>query len=167
MPKVLVLFDDADAAASALGESAAEGARAVRFTEVDVRVPATVAGSRRKALESSAAIDHYDGVLFAVGNDSPTPALENVLAALSQASGGRFANIVFGAVRSNRSKLPAQLLALGGIVVGQMAAGDDIAQARALGARVAQVASWVRHSLAHEASEAHSGHHHPGHQHAH
>ena len=164
MPKVLVLFDDTDAVASTLGEVAAEGARGVRFTEVDVRVFAAATGSRRKALESLTAIDQYDGVVFAAVNDSPTPALDNFLAALAQTAGARFANVVFGAMQPHLGNLSAQLLSLGGIVVGQTSAGDD--SARALGARVAQVAGWVRHSLAHEESDAHSGHHH-GHHHAH
>ncbi len=167
MPKVLVLFDDTDAVASTLGESAADGARVVRFTEVDVRVLIGAADSRRKALESPAAVDQYDGVVFAVGNDSLTPALENLLAELAQTSGVRFVNTVFGAAHPNRGKLAAELLSLGGIVVGQPVAGDNIGQARATGARVAEVASWVRHSLAHEAPEAQSGHHHHGHHHAH
>jgi len=166
MPKVLVLFDDTDAVASTLGESAAEGARAVRFTEVDVRVLAAAADSRRKPLESPGALDQYDGVVFAAGNDSLTPALEDVLAELAQASGLRFVNMVFGAA-TNDGKLAAELLSLGGIVVGQPLAGDDIGRARALASRVAQVASWVRHSLAHESAEAHSGHHQHGHHHAH
>jgi hypothetical protein len=166
MPKVLVLFDETDAVASSLGESAAAGARGVRFTEVDVRVFAAVAGSQRKALESPTAIDQYDGVVFTALNDSPTRALENLLAGLAQTPGARLANVVFGATQPDHGTLPAQLLSLGGIAVGQTSGGDDNARARALGARVAQVAGWVRHSLAHEESDAHSGHHH-GHHHAH
>jgi hypothetical protein len=169
MPKVLVLFDETDAVASSLGESAAAGARGVRFTEVDVRIFAAVAGSQRKALESPTAIDQYDGVVFAALNDSPTPALENVLAGLAQTPGPRLANVVFGAIQpdhADHGNLPAQLLSLGGIAVGQTSAGDDNARARALGARVAQVAGWVRHSLAHEESDAHPAHH-QGHHHAH
>ena len=167
MPKVLVLFDDTDAVASTLGESAAEGARGVRFTEVDVRVPATVTGSRRKVLESPAAVSQYDGVVFAAANGPLTLALENVLGALAEAHGSGFSNIVFGATQPDGGNLAARLLPLGGVVVGQAPAGDENAGARALGARVAQVGGWVRHSLAHEESEAHSGHHHHEHHHAH
>ena len=170
MPKVLVLFDEADQDAAMCGESAAEGARGVRFTEVDVRV-AAVAGtgeSRQKVLESPTSIDSYDAVVIATGKDSMTSATKSVVDALSRLPSQHFTNTVFGAARSDGGELAGQLAGLGGIAVAQDGAnGDPGAAARDLGARVAKLAGWVRHSLSHEEADGEHGHDHDRHHHHH
>src|SRR4051812_33368507 len=84
MPKVLVLFDSGDQRAERLAESAAEGARKVRFTEVDVRVVGDETpsdGERRKRLESGDAVNQYDGVVVVGSNRELSSAIDFLLAA--------------------------------------------------------------------------------------
>lgn len=59
MPTVLVLFDSEDQRADRLAEFVAQGARRVRFTEVDVRVAGdeTSADAKRRRLESPEALE--------------------------------------------------------------------------------------------------------------
>jgi len=64
VPKVLVLYHGRDLAA--LADAVAEGARAVRFTEVDVRRVDDVAGpaAAHRSLGSEVAPADYDGILL-------------------------------------------------------------------------------------------------------
>lgn len=155
MPKVMVVFIGDDAAAQA--ESAAAGAKSIRFMEVDVRAagPST---TRHKSLES--AEGSYDGIVFVASDGEPATSLAGVRRFVNE-------NTVLGSIGSRN--VAAELASSGGIVV---SVGD--ADASALGARVAKVAGWVRHALGHEAegagahSHTHShAHSHPHHDHKH
>jgi hypothetical protein len=164
MPKVLVLFDSGDQRAAELAQLAAEGAKNIRFTEVDLRVVGieTVSGgTKRKQLESSESVIQYDGVVVVGSDREPSAAISALLAAHPR---GEFVDRVFAAV-SNAD--PSQRLsALGGILVGMPAGSTDLeATARKTGERVAKVAEWVRHALGHEHGHSHDAH--SQHRHSH
>src|SRR5690349_3976032 len=116
MPKVLVLFDSGDPRAERLAESAAEGAKKVRFTEVDVRVVGTEAasdGARQKRLESSEAVNQYDGVVVVGSDREPSAAIDLLLAAHPHSE---FVDRVFATVSDTNAS--QRLTGLGAIVVG-------------------------------------------------
>ena len=120
MPKVLVLFDSGDQRADRLAELVAEGAKKVRFTEVDIRVVGNDSASdsaRRKRLESGDAADQYDGVVVVGSHHEPSAAIDALLATRDQAWGG-FVDCVFAAVSEAGSS--HRLAELSGIVVGPL-----------------------------------------------
>ena len=177
MPKVLVLFHSRTGEAATLAELAAEGARSVRFTEVDVRrlpEPATDADAaadpqgaegnealrRYHALDDVARVADYDALLL--GAAMPDGAMPDALARFlerlaSVAASGALADRVAAVVTpddqaaAHRALLPS-LAGLGLILVPPAAGASD---AHAHGARAATVAEWVRHAKSHAA-----GHHH-------
>lgn len=165
MPKVLVLFDSEDPRAERLAQSVAEGAKKVRFTEVDVRVVGTEAasdGAPRKPLESSDAVNQYDGVVVVGSDREPSVAIDLLLAAHPHSE---FVDRVFATVSD--ADASQRLTCLGGIVVGMRKETADLATtARKTGERVAKVAEWVRHALSHEHGDSQSHHGH-SHQHSH
>ena len=153
MPKVLVLFDNRDQRAGDLAELAAEGAKKVRFTEVDVRVvgDGAMAAVRQTRFESGDAVDQYDGVVVVGSDRESSVAIEALRTGDPRSADGEFVNRVFAAVGGG--DVSQQLSALGGIVVGARAGSNDLeATARKIGERVARVAEWVRHALSHERS---------------
>ena len=156
MPKVLVLFDSSDERAGRLADLAAEGAKSVRFTEVDIRAVGheASAGTDRKRLESSEVADQYDGVVIA-GSDRDIPAaIEEVLRKAGH-SHGHFVDRVFASVGGG-SAITKRVSELGGIAVGVRAGSADADQsATKTGERVAKVVEWVRHSLSHEHRHSH------------
>jgi hypothetical protein len=185
MPKVLVLFFGDDES-SALADSAASGAKAVRFTEVDVRA-ASSTSARHKPLGDDQRFANYDGVLLVSAERELAPASIATLSAqldegsnashdAGNAHASNVSNVVIGALGSNGALLEWAARS-GGILVTQPAspnstdviAADANAAARALGARVAKVAGWVRHALGHEAEHeaAHHADHQAEHTHAH
>ena len=166
MPKVLVLFDSGDQGAERLAESAAEGAKRVRFTEVDVRVvgadASTADGKRR--LDSSETVEQYDGVVVVGSDREPSAAIDALLAGRRGSPTGKFIDRVFAAVSG--ADINQRLSELGGIMIGVPAGSSDpAATARNIGERVAKVSEWVRHALSHE--HGHSQHSHSQHQHSH
>src|SRR5690348_12178156 len=169
MPKVLVLFDSADQRADRLAELAAEGAKRVRFTEVDMRVVGndSVANTaRRKRLASGDAVDQYDGVVVVGSDQEPSAAIDALLAAHDQNTRGGFIDRVFAAVSDASSS--HRLTELSGIVVGPPT-GSTNAESMAgdIGERVAKVAERLRHALSHEHGHGHSHHAHSEHRHSH
>ena len=169
MPKVLVLFDSADQRAERLAELTAEGAKRVRFTEVDIRAvgaEASAVGAKRKRLESNEVVDQYDGVVFVGSDREPAAAIEALLAAHSPSNLGEFVNRVFAAV--SQTNTSQQLAVLGGIIVGTPSGLHDLeTNAGKTGERVAKVAEWVRHALSHEHGHVQSHHTHSGSHHSH
>jgi hypothetical protein len=155
VPKLIVLFHGDDQAAASLAESAAAGAKAVRFTEVDIRSAtgtATGTGGPQKRIESAAQLRDYDGVLLAyAGDEAPAEAMAT-LAEL--ANGEPMPNTVFGVTGVDAAALQA-VARLGGIIVSQPRGADGDESARQLGARMAKVIGWVRHALGHEAEHKH------------
>jgi hypothetical protein len=164
MPKLIVLFFGAESPTVTLAEAAMEGAKGVRFTEVDLRTGGDhdIATARRhKMLESSAKIRDYDGVILAcpAAGDIPVE-LSALLDELERSSSKALANTVFGIVGGDDTTLPGRVLRLGGLLVGDPGGTTDAhARALRLGARVATVVGWVRHALGHE-QENHQSHHH-------
>ena len=159
MPKVLVLCDSGDQRADRLAELVAQGAKNVRFTEVDIRVVGSESASndaRRKRLESGDAVDQYDGIVVVGSDREPSAAIDLLLAAHHHDD---FVDRVFATVSD--AETSHRLSHLGGIVVGMRDGGaglDD--SARKTGERVARVAEWVRHALSHEHGHGHSHHSH-------
>ncbi len=146
MPKLIVLFHTGDEAATSLAESAATGAKEVRFTEVEIR--SVGQAGAHKGLESADHLREYDGVLLAHSGETLPAAFLPVLGELT--SSGQLPNAVFGltGVDANALHLVARS---GGIIVSEQAGADANERARKLGARMAKVVGWVRHALGHEA----------------
>jgi len=168
MPKVLVLFDSGDQRADRLAELAADGAKKVRFTEVDIRVVGNESASnsaRRKRLESGDTVDQYDGVVVVGSDQEPAAAIDALLATHDQNARSGFIDRVFAAVSDAGSS--HRLTELRGIVVGPLS-GSTNAESTAgnIGERVAKVAEWVRHALSHEHGHGHSHHDHAEHHHS-
>ncbi len=157
MPKLLVLFYGAESPAATLAESAAHGARHVRFTEVDVRAGGAHeanTGQRYRQLASADQVGEYAGVVLACPTVGDVPAdLDQLLTDLERTPGDSFANTVFGVAGGENTVLLGRVSRLGGIIVSEpRGASDPEARARMLGQRVAKVSEWVRHSLSHEAT---------------
>ncbi|MEO6879238.1 MAG: hypothetical protein ABI205_12210 [Gemmatimonadaceae bacterium] len=146
MPKLIVLFDADDRAASSLAESAATGAREVRFTEVEIR--SVGQAGAEKALKAADDLREYDGVLLAYSGETMPAAFLPVLGELT--SGGQLPNAVFGLTGVDANALHV-IARTGGIIVSEQAGADVNERARKLGARMAKVVGWVRHALGHEA----------------
>jgi hypothetical protein len=142
VPKVIVLFSGGDDGSRKLADAAADGARSIRFMEVDVRAFGSVP------------VAGYDGVVVAGGATSE-PVIDTVLHAVAHAG----ANVVVGLVAEG--PLPERAQRMNAIFVTSDAKelGD---RARSLGERVARVAAWVRHGLGHEEDGQHEHVHHHG-----
>src|SRR6185503_9265859 len=110
MPKLLVLFHGAEAAASVLAEAAADGASSVRFTEIEIRCLGShqpTAGKTHKVLESARRISDFDAVVLAAPAVGEIPsALHSLLdeLELTQPSDA-FANTVFAVVGGENTTL--------------------------------------------------------------
>jgi hypothetical protein len=163
MPKTLVLFHGSSDAVAETASAVAEGARAVRFAEVDVRqlTPAGEAGgsNRHRSLSSPDELAAYDGLVLGTTAGAVLPeAVSRLLdkaAELRQA--GNLTTSVGAAFTAGASATVADdarwalLRALGGLgVVLVPASGDDQEAARKLGHRVAHVVSWITHARSHD-----------------
>jgi hypothetical protein len=169
MPKVLVLFHDRDANAERLAEAAAQGARSVRFAEVEIRqlssamaVPATPpegykerpepSGGKYQSLGSIQKLTDYDAVVLAAPRPEAAMLLTSLLR-MAKSLPDVVATIVRGTTADEAGIPPGRVLEvlsdLGMILV---SGGADPAHA---GRRAATVAGWVRHAKGHE-----GGHHH-------
>ncbi len=164
MPKLIVLFFGAENPAVTLAEAAAEGAKGVRFTEVDLRsgTPHQATEHRAKRLESPAQIREYDGVVLACPVAGGIPSeLSSLLDELERSSAGALSNTVFGVVGAEDTLLATRVMRLGGILVSAPSGVvDPQIRGLRLGTRVATVAGWVRHALSHEREHQHSHAHH-------
>jgi hypothetical protein len=170
MPKTLILLLTDDAALAARARRVADGARAVRFAEVDVRSASTT--SAHAALLTAA---DYDAVVVGVAapgeNAADDPAALAAAALATFDPGRALADTVGAALAPDDAAAWAVLRALAahGLLLVPSAAApaerppDDAD--RQLGRRVATVAGWVRHARGHEHGHEH-GHAHD-HQHTH
>lgn len=168
MPKTLVLLLSDQPAVAARARHVADGARQVRFAEVDVRRPADAPGALSPA--------DYDALVLGVAADgAPVDAAlrtfvgahvltDTVGAALvagdeGLADGARGEAACWAALRA----LAAHGLLLVPPSAADDAAGADAANAdeaaRRLGHRVATVAGWVRHARGHAHQDGHSHEH--------
>ena len=178
MPKLLVLFQSRSPDVVRLAEAATQGARSVRFAEVDLRrLPASGdahdsapdAGMRaHQLLQHVEDIGLYDGLILAVGGaGDPGEALARTLATF----GGSLANKV-GAVitpatgTDRRAALWSGLspMADQGMILVPAPFADpgalDEESTRVLGRRVAEVIGWVTHARSHHNHEHHHHEHH-------
>lgn len=163
MAKIVVLLCIAGELAGELGSAAAEGAKGVRFAEVDVRTlgkAGIAANPAHQALASADPLREYDAIII-VSVDREVPA--ELAAALDAFERGLprdgSPNTVFAVVGAHPELLLGRLVRLGGIIVSKPGGTNSQVDAgRATGARVAQVADWVRHALSH--LQDHPVHHH-------
>jgi hypothetical protein len=163
MPKLIVLLFGSDATAKTLADALAEGAKGIRFTEVDVRAGerGESPASRLKPLDAVSDLAAYDGIAISCGEsaemlDGMTALLDDLVVAVPAKA---LMNTIFAITGGNASHL-ARLAQLGGIVVAEPRGfNDPVARAKAHGARVAKVIEWVRHALSHEQTD-HAHHHH-------
>ena len=146
-----------------LAAAAADGAREVRFTEVDLRAVHGTAARPSSALETfndAERLADYDGVILCVDGDvAPLESGDVFLRRLADTDAvNTLANTVFALVGPGGS-LVQRVMALGGIIVsGPRGIDGDTMRARAHGARVAKIVGWVRHALGHEHADQQ---HHP------
>lgn len=158
MPKILILLAGQP---TSMLDAVADGARSIRFSEVEVRCvdannPAPDTHGIHQTLTGAEEIVPYDAiVVLASAGGTIDPAMEALLvAATERAPKSAWQNKVGAAFlpegRDNRPDVwPAlrTLGELGMLVVPPDGGGADAA--RALGARVAQVVSWVTHARSH------------------
>ena len=155
MPKLIVLFYGVESPASTLAEAAAEGAKTVRFTEVDVRAGSShepTTGQRHKSLDSAERLIEYDGVVIAAPAAGEIPSeLEALFNEMERTLAvGAFANTVFSVLEGENTTILGRVARFGGIIVSETPSEDDPeGRARAAGKRVAEVVGWVRHSRDH------------------
>jgi hypothetical protein len=162
MPKNLVLFHGSSDAVAEMANAVAEGARAVRFAEVDVRqlAPVGEAGSNRhRSLSAADELAAYDALVLGTTAGAEVPAaVSRLLAEAAELRrGGHPTASVGAAFTVGASGTVADdarwvlLRALGGLgVVLVPASGDDQEAARKLGHRLAHVVSWITHARSHK-----------------
>ena len=170
MPKLLVLLQSSRPDVVRLAEAAAQGARDVRFAEVDVRrLPPSdearddAAGATGRAahpLQHVDAMGQYDGLIFAADEDG-----QAMLRALD-GFGGSLTNKVGAVITPEQGaerravlwSLLGPMADRGMILVPAPFADESAANeesTRKLGKRVFEVIGWVTHARSH-----HHGHHH-------
>jgi hypothetical protein len=169
MPKVIVVSCGEPFVTSSLAQAAAEGARSVRFSEVDVvtylRHDQEIVS--RDVVDSAEQMREYDGVVIAAASSAGEERRLDELLSMLEAYEplDAFANTVFAFAGEARPTDVDRVVRLGGIVVCAGKGVDDpAARARGAGRRVAKVVGWVRHALSHEHSDHH---HHQDHAHPH
>jgi multimeric flavodoxin WrbA len=163
MPKLLVLFDSRSDDMTRLADAVAEGARSVRFAEVDVRRTGDAQGAaaspaRHRALESADALAAYDGIIIGadVMGAPGSPTLEpfaTATASLVNKVGSAFtAPPLAGGRRDALWAMLAPMADRGMILVPPAvteAPADELESARQQGKRVAEVVGWVTHARSH------------------
>jgi hypothetical protein len=182
MPKLLVLFQSRSPDVVRLAEAATQGARSVRFAEVDLRrLPtsgdvhdtALDAGMRaHQLLQHVEDIGQYDGLILAVGGEGdPGEALVRTLATFGGSLANKVGAVITPATGADRRAALWSVLspmADRGMILVPAPFADpgaaDEESTRALGRRVAEVIGWVTHARSHH---HHEHHHHEDHHHEH
>jgi hypothetical protein len=165
MPKLLVLFPARSAELVPLADAVVEGARSVRFAEVDVRTvgDAGDGATVRKPLASIDDITSYDGIVVGVpAGDEERKSLQETLArfdgSLSDKVGSAFTT-GSGAGRAAILWSALTPMADRGMILVPLPFSDEGASSaeacRRMGKRVADVIGWVTHARSH-----HQHHHH-------
>jgi hypothetical protein len=163
MAKIVVLIGNAGERAAETAVAAADGAKGVRFAEVEIRTlykASIAAGAAHRPLASADRLREHDAIIVVSGERDVPPELQAVLDEFERAlPRDGVPNTVFAAVGSHSEALFGRLERLGGIIVSKpRGTTSPLDAATATGARVAQVAEWVRHALSHQ--QEHSLHHH-------
>ena len=170
MPKLLVLFQSSSSDVVRLAEAAAEGARSVRFAEVDLRqLPASdgagdaasdATGRAHHRFHDVDALGQYDGLVLAVGHDGE--AMLRTLDGLAGSLANKVGSAITPATGAERRAVLWSVLGpmadRGMILVPAPFADERAASAESvwgLGKRVAEVIGWVTHARSH-----HHAHHH-------
>jgi hypothetical protein len=159
MPKLLVLFDPRSDEMTQLADAVADGVRSVRFAEVDVRrlgdaSGATTPSSRHRALESTAALAAYDGIIVGAvaGGGAAAGSLSGATSLMNKV-GSVFTSAGTGAERSDVLwSVLAPMADRGMILVPPPVTeppSDELESARGQGKRVAEVVGWVAHARSH------------------
>ena len=176
MPKLLVLFDARSDDVARLADAIAEGARDVRFAEVDVRRTSPSEGERNSAtadararlgsryrtLESADALAAYDAIVVgvapsgAMGPDAVRELIEATTVNLANKVASAFTPEGSSASENERRTALASVLTpmgeRGMIIVPPRFAdrGDDeLHTARKQGKRVYDVTGWIMHARSH------------------
>ena len=178
MPKILVLFHSRTGNTAAVADAIAEGARSVRFAEVDVRRiddlvpesasnadPAWKAGrdalaAKYHTLRDVEELAGYDGLVL--GSPSRDGVMSAELAHLLDQAGplqrrGAFANKVGSAFTPEATGHRGQETTLWSIMTSMVNLGlilvppsaTDLATAQDQGKRVAEVVGWMTHARSH------------------
>ena len=165
MAKIVVLLANADERAAEIAVAAAEGAKGVRFAEVEIRTvgkASITAGAPHRPLASADAdrLREYDAIIVVSAERDVPPELEALLDEFERGlPRDGVPNTVFATVGSQSELLLGRLVGPGGIIVPKpRGTTSPLDAAKATGARVAHVAEWVRHALSHQ--QEHSVHHH-------
>lgn len=167
MPKTLILFQSLADTTTTIADAVAEGARSVRFSEVEMRLVAEAPPSggeaseewmqRRAALAAryqpladADELSSYDAVI--VGPSSSDGSTNTELTRVLGRAGS-LANKVgaaFSAAGDETLPWPLlQAMAERDMILVPPAHDGSVAAARALGKRVAEVTSWITHARSH------------------
>jgi len=164
MPKLLVLFHAHGAELAPLAEAVSEGARSVRFAEVDVRrlAEGSEVAASRKPLDRIEELASYDGII--VGVDSPETS-QSVVESLGRFDGsladkvGSAFTTQQGADRTAALWSTLSPMADRGMILVPLpfveGRESETDACRRMGKRVAEVVGWVTHARSH-----HHHHHH-------
>lgn len=159
MPKLLVLIPARDIELAPLADAVLEGARSVRFAEVDVRTlgEAADAASTRKPLAAIDDLGSYDGIVVGISaGDVDGTAVRATLARF----GGSLTNKVGSAFTTGSGagrtavlwSVLSPMADRGMILVPLPFSDDGVASTdacRQLGKRIADVVGWVTHARSH------------------
>lgn len=137
MPKTLVLFDTTRPESGALATLVAEGARSVRFAEVDLR-----------SLEDAVDLGVYDGIALDASS-APLLRLAEGAGALRSKVGALFAGTDAGAVALLEVMARAGMIILPPGTGSSALTASDADSARVLGKRLADVVGWITHARSH------------------
>jgi NAD(P)H dehydrogenase (quinone) len=157
MPKLLVLFDSRSEDVTQLADAVAEGARSVRFAEVDVRrieesSAATASPARHRALETADALAAYDGIIVDAAA-APLDPLASATTSLVNKVGSAFTTSQAGGGRREALWSILTPMADRGMILVpppvSESPADELESARQLGKRVAEVVGWVTHARSH------------------
>lgn len=164
MPKLLVLFQSSSAEVVRLAEAVAEGARSVRFAEVDLRqlptsgdvddAASATTGRAHHRLQHVDAMRQYDGLVLAVGHDGDATlrAFEELDGSLANKVGSVITPATGAERRSVLWSVLGPMADRGMILVPAPFADDGAPNeetVRGLGKRVAEVIGWVTHARSH------------------
>jgi len=185
MPKLLVLFQSRRPDVGELADAAVEGARRVRFAEVDLRrlaeadetnVPVSTDATGEREHRTLGHVDDlaaYDGLILVVSAVAEASAAlartigplgatltDKVGSALTSATGADRSSVLWSALTPMADR---GMILVPAPFTGEGAAADD-ESTRDLGRRVAEVIGWVTHARSHHHQEhhqhAHQSHHH-------
>ena len=167
MPKTLILFQSLADTITTIADAVAEGARSVRFSEVEMRFLAEAPLSDREASEEwmqrraalvaryqpladTDAWPSYDAII--VGPSSSDASMNTELTRVLGRAGSLTNKVGAAFSPAGEEALPWALMqAMAGLdmILVPPAYDGSVAAARALGKRVAEVTSWITHARSH------------------